>query len=84
MKKNINITNSGVKISFTGEVKKQNIIQMVENCTTNSCECMSDDTKKKIENIKVSGIDGDVKLDLIGDITKAEIQDAISKSKVLN
>jgi len=84
MTKSVNTTNNGIKISFIGEVKKQNIIQMVENCATGSCECMNDNTKKKIENIKVSGVDGDVKLDLTGNITEAEIQDAISKSKVLN
>lgn len=84
MTKNVNATSNGIKISFTGEVKKQNIITMIENCATGSCECMSDDTKKKIENIKVSGVNGDVKLDLTGNITEAEIEDAISKSKVLN
>ena len=84
MTKSVNTTDNGIKISFIGEVKKQNIINMVENCATGSCECMSDDTKQKIENIKVSGVDGDVKLDLTGDITEAEIEDAISKSKVLN
>jgi len=84
MTKNVNITDNGIKISFTGEVKKQNIIKMVENCNSGACECMSDNTKHKIEDIKVSGVDGDVKLDLTGDITESEIKEALSKSKVLN
>ena len=84
MKKNVNTTNSGVKISFSGEVKKQNIVTMVENCATGKCECMSDDTKKKIKDMQVTGEDGDVKLDLTGDIDKKEIEEALAKSKVLN
>jgi len=84
MKKNVNTTDNGVKISFTGEVKKQNIVKMVENCATGQCECMSDETKKKIQNMEVSGNDGDVSLALTGDVSKEEIEAALAKSKVLN
>ena len=84
MNKNVFKTNEGVKISFTGEVEKQNIIKMVENCSTGQCECMSDETRKKITNIEVSGKDGDVALDLSGDVSKEEIEAALAKSKVVN
>ena len=84
MNKNVFKTGDGVKISFTGEVEKQNIVKMVENCATGQCECMSDDTKKKINNMEVSGKDGNVALDLSGDISKEEIEAALAKSKVLN
>jgi hypothetical protein len=84
MQKSVNKTNKGVKISFMGEVKKQNIVSMVENCSTGKCECMSDETKKKISNMQVSGKDGDVKLDLSGDISTKEIEEALAKSKVIN
>jgi len=84
MNKNVFKTDNGVKISFTGEVEKQNIIKMVENCATGQCECMSDATKKKITNMEVSGKDGDVALDLSGEITKEEIEAALAKSKVVN
>ena len=84
MDKNVSKTNQGIKIAFTGAVEKQNIVKMVENCATGSCECMSDETKKKITNMEVSGKDGDVALDLSGDVTKEEIEAALAKSKVLN
>ncbi|RRS31978.1 MAG: hypothetical protein P794_02580 [Epsilonproteobacteria bacterium (ex Lamellibrachia satsuma)] len=84
MNKNVFKTGDGVKISFTGGVEKQNIVKMVENCATGQCECMSDDTKKKINNMEVSGKDGDVSLDLSGDVSKEEIEAALAKSKVLN
>jgi len=84
MNKNVLKTNEGVKISFTGEVEKQNIVKMVENCATGQCECMSDKTKAKITNMEVSGADGEVNLDLSGDVSKEEIEAALAKSKVIN
>jgi len=84
MNKNVFKTSEGVKIAFTGEVEKQNIVKMVENCTTGQCECMSDDTKAKITNMEVSGKDGDVNLDLSGDVSKEEIEAALARSKVIN
>lgn len=84
MKKNVSKTPQGIKINFTGEVDKQHIVKMVENCATGTCECMSDETKKKITNIEVSGKDGNVALDLSGDVSKEEIEAALAKSKVLN
>ena len=84
MNKNVFKTNEGVKISFTGEVKKQNIVQMIENCSTGQCECMSDETREKITNIEISGKDGDVALDLSGDVSKEEIEAALSRSKAVN
>ena len=84
MQKNVNVTGLGINIKFSGDVKKQNIITMVENCSSGKCECMSDETKKKITNMQVSGKDGDVSLELSGEINTQEIKKALSKSKVLN
>jgi hypothetical protein len=44
---------------------------------------MSDVTKAKIADMQVSGKDGDVELNLSGEITKEEIEEALAKSKVL-
>jgi len=84
MQKKISKTNNGVKINFLGEVQKQNIVTMVQNCSTGKCECMSDETKAKIKDMKVHGDDGDVKLSLEGDISVDEIQSALAKSKVIH
>ena len=84
MNKSVFKMTDGVKISFTGAVQKQQIIKMVENCSTGACECMSDATKKKITNMQVEGKDGDVELKLSGEIAKEEIEEALAKSKVLN
>ena len=84
MNKSVFKTGEGVKITFTGAVEKKNIVTMVENCKTGSCDCMTDETKKKISNMQVSGIDGDVELNLSGKVSKEEIESAIARSKVVN
>lgn len=84
MNKNVFKTDKGIKIAFSGSVEKQNIVKMVENCATGQCECMSDETKQKITDMKVSGIDGNVNLDLTGDVSQEEIESALAKSKVIN
>jgi arsenate reductase len=82
-KKELTQLKSGVAIKFSGAVKKENIVKMVQNCKTGSCECMSDETKSKIKDMSVSGNDGEVLLNLSGDIKKEEIEAALAKSKVV-
>ncbi len=84
IQKNVFKTDSGVKIAFSGVVAKQQIIKMVENCATGSCECMTDETKKKITDMQVVGEDGNVELNLTGDVAKEEIEAALARSKVIN
>jgi len=84
MNKNVSKTGQGVKILFTGVVEKQNVVKMVDNCAKGKCECMSDETKKKIKDMKVTGEDGNVELNLVGDVVTKEIEEALKKSKVLN
>jgi hypothetical protein len=72
MQKYVSKTENGVKINFLGEVQKQNIVTMVQNCSTGKCKCMSDETKAKIKDMKVHG-----------DVSIEEIQEALAKSKVL-
>ena len=83
MKREVIPTAGGVKIAFSGEVKKQNIVKMVQNCATGQCECMNETTKRKIRNMEVHGRDGAVELELSGEVTKEEIEAALARSKVL-
>ncbi len=84
LQKNVFKTTQGVKIAFSGAVQKQQIVKMVENCATGACECMNDETKEKINDMQVSGKDGEVHLDLSGEVTKEEIEAALERSKVIN
>ena len=83
MKKEVRTTRNGVRIAFSGDVKKQNVVAMVENCAAGRCECMSEATKRKIETMQVSGDDGDVELELTGEIGREEIEAALKRSRVL-
>jgi len=83
MKKSVSKTDTGVKINFVGSVAKQNIVTMVQNCSTGKCDCMSDATKAKIKDMQVAGEDGNVALSLEGELSVAEIQEALERSKVL-
>lgn len=84
IKKELTKLQNGIKIKFSGAIKKENIVKMVQNCETGSCECMSDESKNKIKDMQVSGSDGEVTLELSGDIQKEEIEKALAKSKMLN
>ena len=84
MQKDVQKTQNGVKINFLGAVKKQNIVTMIQNCSSGKCECMNDETKEKISDMRVEGDDGNIELSLDGDISVEEIESALKKSKVLN
>jgi len=45
---------------------------------------MSDESKEKLQDMKVSGTDGNVTLDLVGDLSTEEIEAALARSTVLN
>jgi hypothetical protein len=83
--KKANVTQefNGVKITFNGEVAKQNVVEMVERCKTGKCDCMSDDSKEKIKNMQITDKDGQVELSIEGDLNTREIEAAVSKSPLL-
>ena len=83
IEKKVSKVDNGVKINFLGAVEKNTVLSMVQNCSTGKCECMSDDTKAKIKDMKVDGEDGDVKLSLEGNVSVDEIKEALSRSKVI-
>ena len=82
-KANVLKFDDGVKISFTGDVKKQNVVEMVQRCQTGQCDCMSDESKQKIEGMEVSGEDGNIELSIKGDLDVSEIEQAVSKSPLI-
>ncbi len=84
IKKDVKQNENGVSINFSGAIAKDTVFTMVQNCSTGKCECMSDETKAKVKDMIVTGEDGDVKLELKGDVSEAEIKEALSRSKVVN
>jgi len=85
MDKKIISSKDGVKVFFSGDdVKKSSIINMVDNCQQNKCDCMSDDMKSNIKDMRITGVDGDVSLEIVGDIKIDDISKAMEKSKMIN
>ena len=82
-KADVTAQHNGVKITFSGAIQKQNVVEMVERCQTGKCDCMSDESKKKIKDMSISGEDGNVELNIKGDLDAQEIQEAVSKSPLV-
>lgn len=82
-KADVTLSKDGVNIKFSGAIKKSNVVEMVERCKTGKCDCMSDESKEKIKDINVTGSDGDVELNINGDLDVEEIQRAVSKSPLM-
>ncbi|RLA72947.1 MAG: hypothetical protein DRG24_01590 [Epsilonproteobacteria bacterium] len=79
----VNKLQSGVNISFSQGVEKIKVFQMVERCQTGQCDCMSDETKNKIEKITLN--DGeDISIQIDGSaIELQEIEAALKNSPLL-
>ena len=75
---------TGIKVAFSGDIEKQNVVSMVQRCQGGQCDCMSDEAKKKIEGLEVSGEDGNVSLTIKGDLAVEEIEAALKKSPLVN
>jgi len=84
IKKDVQKIQNGVSIDFSGAIAKETVFTMVQNCAEGKCECMSDETKKKVTDMVVSGKDGSVNLELKGDLTQKEIEEALKRSKVIS
>ncbi|MEA2092193.1 MAG: hypothetical protein U9O83_07505 [Campylobacterota bacterium] len=82
-KADVTAQSNGVKITFSGAVAKQNVVEMVERCQTGKCDCMSDESKEKIKDMSISGEDGNVELSIKGDLDVEDIQTAVSKSPLI-
>lgn len=59
----------------------EKVEEIVNNCKTGQCDCMSDTTKQKVKFIQVKLVNGKPAIEIDGDITQKEIEEAISKSK---
>ncbi len=72
---------NGLKINFSQDIKKSEVIGMVERCQNGQCECMSDAQKAKIENISVEGDNDNVSIRIeTKELTSQDIESALSKS----
>lgn len=55
--------------------------EIVENCKTGRCDCMTESTKQKVEFIQVKLVDNKPAIEIKGKVSKEEIEEALSRSK---
>ncbi|MEJ5172097.1 MAG: hypothetical protein WHT47_00085 [Hydrogenothermaceae bacterium] len=74
-------TGEGVLIEVNdSEVSKEKLEEMITSCQTGRCDCMTEETKKKITFIELRFTDGKPAIQIKGDVSKEEIESAMSKS----
>jgi len=70
--------NEGVGIRINGDVKFKDIEAMTQNCSDGACDC-SPEMMEKIEDIQVSGKDGEVNIRLQSkELNAKDIQSCMS------
>ena len=80
---NVNKLSTGVNITFSSGIEKVKVFEMVERCQNGHCDCMSDDTKKKIEKITLKD-EENLSIQVDGtSIEKKEIEEALKNSPLL-
>ena len=84
IEKNVNKTDNGVDIQFTGEVNKTDIQNMVNDCSSGQCGCNCDPSLiSKIKMMSVDGADGKVTISLIGqEIELSDIEDTVKNCNI--
>lgn len=55
--------------------------EIVENCKTGRCDCMTESTKQKVEFIQVKLVDNKPAIEIKGKVSKEEIEEALSRCK---
>lgn len=74
-------TEDGVVVRVVEKgVMKEKIEEIVNNCKTGQCSCISEETKRKVSSIDVKILGGKPAIEIRGDVSKEEIEEAVLKS----
>ncbi len=75
-------TEEGVIIEvFDETVDTEKVKEVVENCQTGKCDCMSEETKAKVTFMDFKVENGKPVIEIKGDVSEEEIKKAINRSK---
>ncbi len=71
----------GVLVNITAaDVKVEKLEEIVMNCQTGACDCMSPEIKQKITGMEITNADGKLGLAIKGDVSAADIAEAMARS----
>ncbi len=75
-------TEEGVIIEvIDATVDTEKVKEVVENCQTGKCDCMSEETKAKVTFMDFKVENGKPVIEIKGDVSEEEIKKAINRSK---
>ena len=75
-------TEEGVIIEVVDETVDANKVkEVVENCQTGKCDCMSEETKAKVTFMDFRVENGKPVIEIKGEVSEEEIKEAVSRSK---
>ena len=75
-------TKEGVIIEVVdNSVDTEKVKEVVENCQTGKCDCMSETTKQKITFMDFRIKNGKPVIEIKGDVSEEEIKEAVNRSK---
>ena len=81
---NVIKTDSGVTVTFTGDVRKSDIETMVDECGSGRCGCdCAPAVMNKIETMQVNGQNGEVSITLRGrGLEATEVENAVQSCDI--
>ena len=75
-------TEEGVIIEVIDKtVDAEKVKEVVENCQTGKCDCMSEETKAKVTFMDFKIKDGKPVIEIKGEVSEEEIKEAVGRSK---
>jgi nicotinate-nucleotide pyrophosphorylase len=75
-------TEDGVVIEVEDNtVEAEKVKEIVDNCQTGKCDCMSDEVKQKVQFMNFKTEKGKVAIEIKGNLTEEEIKEAMGRSK---
>lgn len=75
-------TEDGVIIEIKDDtVEADKVKEIVENCQTGKCDCMSEEVKQKVQFMDFKADKGKIAIEIKGDLKEEEIKEAMARSK---
>lgn len=74
-------TQEGVKIEIKESVNLEGIKEIVDNCKTGKCDCMSQEVKAKVSFMDFRVENGKPVIEIKGDVKEEDIRQALEKSQ---